>query len=52
MNLMCAEEACKFKIYQSNPSNSPDPLRAEVSWIDHCRFLMSGNDKASETWDK
>ena len=35
--------------YQSNPSKSPAPFRAEVSWIDHCLFLMSGRPRASET---
>ena len=36
--------------HQSNPSNSPEPFSADVSWIDHCLFLISGKPKASETY--
>ena len=32
---------------QSNPSNKPFPFSADVSWIDHCRFRISGSPRAS-----
>ena len=35
--------------YQSNPSNSPDPFKADVSCIDHCLLLISGSPSLSET---
>lgn len=34
---------------QSKPSNSPDPFSAEVSCMDHWRFLISGRPNASDT---
>lgn len=36
--------------HQSKPSNSPAPLKADVSWMDHCLFLMSGRPRASDTY--
>ena len=36
--------------HQSKPSNRPAPFRAEVSWMDHCLFLMSGKPRESDTW--
>lgn len=35
---------------QSNPSNNPEPFSAEVSCIDHWRFLISDNPNASDTY--
>lgn len=32
---------------QSNPSKRPFPFSAEVSWMDHCRFRISGSPRAS-----